>query len=44
MGAGAVGGVAVNNAGGGQISGIGVGPSGEPGVDLRKKHFNPLLF
>jgi hypothetical protein len=25
-----------NTAGGGQIAGIGIGPKGEPGVDLRK--------
>ena len=25
-----------NTAGGGQVAGIGVGPQGEPGVDLRK--------
>jgi hypothetical protein len=38
MGAGAAGGSAgpTNTAGGGQIAGIGVGPQGEPGVDLRK--------
>ncbi len=29
--------VAVNNAGGGNIAGIGVGPSGEPGKTRRKK-------
>ncbi len=31
------GGVPVNNAGGGNIAGIGIGPKGEPGVNLRKK-------
>lgn len=29
------GGVPANNAGGGQVAGLGVGPKGEPGVDLR---------
>jgi hypothetical protein len=36
MGAGAVAG---NNAGGGQIAGIGVGPSGEPGMSPRKTKY-----
>lgn len=31
------GGIPANNAGTGNIAGIGVGPKGEPGVDLRKK-------
>lgn len=31
------GGVPANNAGAGNIAGIGVGPKGEPGVDLKKK-------
>ena len=30
-------GAPANNAGGGQIAGIGVGPQGEPGVKLRNK-------
>jgi hypothetical protein len=38
MGAGAAGGAGpTNTAGGGAVAGIGVGPQGEPGVDLRKK-------
>ena len=32
-----VGGSPVNNAGDGQIAGLGVGPQGEPGVNLKKK-------
>jgi hypothetical protein len=36
-----VGGTPVNNAGGGEIAGIGVGPKGEPGVSSRKK---PMPF
>lgn len=48
MGAGAVGGGSsgpTNTASGGQVAGIGVGPQGEPGVDLRKKkkHSDPRL-
>jgi len=34
---GLVGGTPTNNAGGGQIDGIGVGPHGEPGVNMKKK-------
>jgi hypothetical protein len=30
-------GVPVNNVGGGQIAGVGIGPQGEPGVYLKKK-------
>ena len=36
----------VNNVGGGHIAGVGVGPQGEPGVDLRKKkqrNWNPFF-
>ena len=40
-GVGMVGGTPVNNAGGGEIAGIGVGPKGEPGVGKRKK---PMPF
>mgnify|MGYP003341489069 FL=1 len=40
-GVGMVGGTPVNNAGGGEIAGIGVGPKGEPGVSSRKK---PMPF
>jgi len=29
--------VPANNVGGGQIAGLGVGPQGEPGVDLKKR-------
>jgi hypothetical protein len=36
-GASMVGGAPANNAGGGQIAGLGVGPQGEPGVKLRNK-------
>jgi len=39
MGGGAGGAAAAgptNTAGGGQVAGIGVGPQGEPGVDIRK--------
>jgi len=36
-GAGAAAGAPTNNAGGGQIAGIGVGPHGEPGVDPNKE-------
>lgn len=36
-GIGMVGGVPTNNVGGGDISGLGVGPQGEPGVDKKKK-------
>jgi hypothetical protein len=36
-----VGGSPINNAGGGEIAGIGVGPKGEPGVGKRKK---PMPF
>ena len=32
-----VGGSPVNNASDGQIAGLGVGPQGEPGVNLKKK-------
>jgi len=38
---GMVGGTPVNNAGGGEIAGLGVGPKGEPGVGKRKK---PMPF
>ena len=38
---GVMGGAPANNAGGGEIAGIGVGPKGEPGVSLRKK---PMPF
>jgi len=37
---------AVNNVGGGHIAGAGVGPQGEPGVDLRRKkarNWNPFF-
>ena len=37
MGAGAVAAGPTNTAGGGQVAGIGVGPKGEPGVELRKR-------
>jgi hypothetical protein len=37
------GGAPVNNVGGGNIAGVGVGPQGEPGVDLKKKR-TPFLF
>lgn len=38
MGAGAVGAAGpTNTTGGGQVAGMGVGPQGEPGVDLRKR-------
>jgi hypothetical protein len=45
MGGGAVAAGPTNTAGGGQVAGIGVGPKGEPGVDLRKKkkHADPRL-
>ena len=36
----------VNAVGGGHIAGVGVGPQGEPGVDLRKKkqrNWNPFF-
>jgi len=32
-----VGGAPANNVGGGNIAGLGVGPQGEPGVDLKRK-------
>lgn len=35
-------GVPVNNAGGGKIAGIGIGPQGEPGVYLKKKKIRIL--
>jgi len=38
---GMVGGTPVNNAGGGEVAGLGVGPKGEPGVGKRKK---PMPF
>jgi hypothetical protein len=38
---GMIGGTPANNAGGGQVAGIGVGPKGEPGVGKRKK---PMPF
>jgi len=34
---GMVGGTPVNNAGGGEVAGLGVGPKGEPGIGKRKK-------
>jgi hypothetical protein len=34
-------GVPTNNAGGGEVAGLGVGPKGEPGVGKRKK---PMPF
>ena len=40
-GVGMVGGTPVNNVGGGEVAGIGVGPKGEPGVTKRKK---PMPF
>lgn len=40
-GVGMVGGTPVNNAGGGEVAGLGVGPKGEPGVGKSKK---PLSF
>jgi hypothetical protein len=40
-GVGMVGGTPVNNAGGGEIAGLGVGPKGEPGVGKRNK---PMPF
>mgnify|MGYP003334480420 FL=1 len=40
-GVGMVGGTPTNNAGGGEVAGIGVGPKGEPGVGKRKK---PMPF
>ena len=42
--------VPTNNAGGGSVAGIGVGPNGEPGVspEVQKKRYgktkSPLLF
>jgi len=33
----------VNNVGGGNIAGVGVGPAGEPGVMPRKKKKNPII-
>ena len=36
-----VGGTPVNNTGGGEIAGLGVGPKGEPGVSKKKK---PMPF
>jgi hypothetical protein len=36
-GVGLVGGVPTNNAGAGEIDGIGVGSKGEPGVNMKKK-------
>jgi hypothetical protein len=35
--------VAANMVGGGQIAGIGIGPNGEPGVNLKKKKKTPVL-
>lgn len=35
--------VAVNNAGGGAIAGIGIGPNGEPGVRRRKKKLRDII-
>ena len=40
-GVGIVGGTPVNNTGGGEIAGLGVGPKGEPGVSKKKK---PMPF
>ena len=37
MGGGAIASGPTNTAGGGAVAGIGVGKSGEPGVDLKKK-------
>jgi hypothetical protein len=34
---GMVGGSPVNNAGSGEIAGIGIGPQGQPGVNMKKK-------
>lgn len=34
---GMVGGAPANNVGGGNIAGLGIGPQGEPGVNLKKK-------
>jgi hypothetical protein len=36
-GVGLVGGVPVNNAGAGEIAGLGIGKNGEPGVNRKKK-------
>jgi len=41
MGGGAVAAVPANNAGGGNIAGIGVGKSGEPGVSKKRK--SPII-
>ena len=38
---GMIGGPPVNNVGGGQVAGLGVGPKGEPGVSKKKK---PMPF
>ena len=35
---------AANSAGGGGVHGIGVGPKGEPGVDMKKRKKKLLLF
>ena len=35
---------AANSAGGGGVHGIGVGPKGEPGVDMKKRKKQLLLF
>ena len=35
---------AANSAGGGGVHGIGVGPKGEPGVDMKKRKKELLLF
>jgi hypothetical protein len=43
MGAGAVGGAPTNNVGGGNIAGAGVGKSGEPGVNMKKKK-SPIII
>jgi hypothetical protein len=32
-----VGGSPANNVGGGNVAGLGIGPQGEPGVDLKRK-------
>jgi len=43
-GIGMVGGTPINNAGGGEIAGIGVGPKGEPGVNRKKKTASFISF
>jgi len=42
-GEGAVNSAPVNNVGGGAIAGVGVGPQGEPGVNMKKKK-SPIII